>query len=63
VSDHELVLDATEDAQRILAEYLEPGPRRNPDATMHMLVTILGRRDVVAAVNRLRAGSGLRVVK
>jgi hypothetical protein len=29
VSDLELVLGAVEDAQRILAEYIEPSPRRN----------------------------------
>jgi len=63
VSDQDLILDAVEDAQRILAEYLEPSSRRNPDATISMLVTLLRRRDVVAAVARLRAGRALRVVK
>jgi len=61
VSDQDLILDAVEDAQRILAEYLES--RWNPDATISMLVTLLRRRDVVAAVARLRAGRALRVVK
>ena len=63
VSDQDLILDAVEDAQRILAEYLEPSSRRNPDATISMLVTLLRRRDVVAAVARLRGRRGLRVVK
>jgi hypothetical protein len=63
VSDQDLILDAVEDAQRILAEYLEPSSRRNPDATISMLVTLLRRRDVVAAVARLRARRALRVVK
>ena len=61
--DLELVLDAVEDARRVLAEYLEPGPRRPPDTTISMLVTLLGRHDVVAATKRLLTGPDLRVVK
>jgi hypothetical protein len=63
VSDQDLLLDAVEEAQRVLAEYVDPGSRRNADATINMLMFLLGRRDVVAAVDRLRAGYGLRVVK
>ena len=62
MSDRNLVLDAIEEAQRILAEHIEP-ERRNPEATINMLLFLLDRRDVVAAVRRLRAGYGLRVVK
>ena len=62
MSDRDLVLDAVEGAQRILAEHIEP-ERRNPEATINMLLFLLDRRDVVAAVRRLRAGYGLRVVK
>jgi hypothetical protein len=62
VSDLELVLDAVEGARRVLDEYLEPGPRRPPDITIDILVTLLGRHDVVAATKRLRTGSDLRVV-
>ena len=63
VSDQDLVLDAVQEAQRILAEYAEAGPRRNPDETINMLLYLLDRRDVVAAVSRLRARHGLHVVK
>jgi hypothetical protein len=63
VSDLKLVLDAIEDARRVLAEYLEPGPRRPPDTSISMLVTLLGRHDVVAATKRLLTGPDLRVVK
>jgi hypothetical protein len=62
VSDQDLVLDAVQEAQRILAEYAEAGPRRTPDETINMLLYLLDRRDVVAAVGRLRA-HGLHVVK
>ena len=63
MSDQNLVLDALEEAQRILAEHIEPTSRRNPEATINMLLFLLGRRDVEAAAKRLRAGYGLRVVK
>jgi hypothetical protein len=63
MSDQDLVLDAVEEAQRILAEYVQPGPRRNPDETINMLLFVLDRRDVIAAINRLRSGYGLQVVK
>ena len=53
MSDRDLVLDAIEEAQRILAEHIEP-ERRNPEATINMLLFLLDRRDVVAAVRRLR---------
>ena len=51
MSDQDLVLDAIEDAQRILAEHIEPP------------LFLLDRREVAAAMKRLRAGYGLRVVK
>jgi len=62
VSDQDLVLDAVEEARRVLVEYAQ-GPRRNPDETINMLLFLLDRADVVAAAKRLRAGFGLRVVK
>ncbi len=61
--DRDLVLDAIEDAQRILAAHIEPGSHRSPETTITMLVCLLDRHEVVAAVKRLCAGYGLRVVK
>ena len=63
MQDRDLVLDANEDAQRILAEHIEPASLRNPETTINMLLFLLYRREVVAAVRRLRDGYGLRVVK
>jgi hypothetical protein len=63
VSDQDLLLDAVEDAQRILAEYVNPSSGRSAEAAINMLLFLLDRRDVAAAVRRLRAGCGLRVVK
>lgn len=61
--DQDLVLDAVEEAQRVLLEYAQAGPCRSPDETINMLLFLLDRTDVVAAVKRLRAGFGLRVVQ
>ena len=36
--DQDLVLDAIEDAQRILADHIEPGSHRPPETTINMLV-------------------------
>jgi hypothetical protein len=62
MTDRELVIQTVEEAQRILAEYIEPG-RRDAVATVNALLEVLGRRRVVAALNRLKAGYGLHVVK
>jgi hypothetical protein len=61
-ADRQLILDAIEQAQRILAGYVEPGPR-NPDGTIEQLISALARPELVAAVQRVRAGYGVRVVK
>ena len=53
MSDQDLILDAFEDAQGILADYIDPTSRRNLDKR---LLFLLDRRNVVA-------GNGLRVVK
>jgi hypothetical protein len=42
---------------------LNPHSRRNAGATVNMLLFLLERRDAVAAVDRLRSGYGLWVVK
>ena len=61
-ADQRLILDAVDKAQRILAKYVEPGPR-NPEGTIEDLKSALARPELVAAVERVRAGYGLRVVK
>ena len=61
MTDREVVIQAIEEAQRILAEYIEPG--RDAVVTVKALLNVLGRRDVVVALNRLKAGYGLYIVK
>jgi len=65
MTDREVVIQAIEEAQRILAEYIGPG-RRGAVATVKALLDVLDvldRREVVAALNRLKAGYGLYAVK
>jgi hypothetical protein len=65
MTDREVVIQAFEEAQRILAEYIEPG-RGGAVATVKVLLDVLNvldRREVVAALNRLKPGHGLHVVK
>jgi hypothetical protein len=61
-ADEQLILDAIEQAQRILAGYVEPGPR-NPEGTIEALREALAGPQLVDAVKRVRAGYGLKVVK
>jgi hypothetical protein len=61
-ADQQLILDAVDKAQRILADHIEPGPR-NPEGTIQELREALAHPEIVAAVQRVRAGYGLRVVK
>jgi hypothetical protein len=63
MSDQDLVLDALERAQRILAGCCEPSALSRPEHTIYQLRLVLDRQDLAAAQARLRAGYGLRVVK
>jgi hypothetical protein len=62
MTDQEIVLRALTELQLIAADYIEPGPR-DAQITMQVMLSILNRRDVVAAAIRLSKGYGLRVVK
>jgi hypothetical protein len=53
MTDQELVLQAVNEAQRILEEYLEPRPQDN-EHILAELVEILERPDLVVAVTRLQ---------
>lgn len=60
--DQEVVNAALRDATRILAEYLEPGPR-NDRETIQKLLEVLDNQKVAAALDRLLKGYGVKVVK
>jgi hypothetical protein len=63
MTDQEVVLDALEQAQRILAEHMEPVPLLRPEFTINRLLRVLDRRDLALAQERLKARCGLRLVK
>jgi len=58
VSDQDFILDAIEDAQRILAEPIQPKSRRNPEAAVNRFLFLLDRRDLVAALRSGAPGTG-----
>lgn len=62
-TDRDLIIEAVEEAQRVLAEYLEPGALRSAAGTIHRLVTVLDRPELVGAIERMKASRGLRLVK
>ncbi|MET3840433.1 hypothetical protein [Bradyrhizobium sp. OAE829] len=61
-TDRDLVVDAMEEAQRILAEHFAPGALHHPASTIHRLVMVLDRPDLTAALKRMKARNGLRTV-
>jgi hypothetical protein len=56
MTDREIVLKALEDAQKILADYLEPGMPRNPEFTIERLMLTLDNDDLADAQRRLSEG-------
>lgn len=62
MTDQEMLIKAVEDARSVLANYIEPGPR-NPHAAIHSLSGILCQPGLSEAIDRLKSGYGLRVVK
>jgi hypothetical protein len=62
MSDQQLLITALHDAGRVIAEYLEPGPR-DADKTIQQLISIIERQDLAASMRRLEVGHGLRLVK
>jgi hypothetical protein len=53
MTDQQLVLQAVNEAQRLLEQYLEPRPH-NDERIFDELVAVLERPDLVVAVSRLQ---------
>jgi hypothetical protein len=53
MTDQQLVLQAVNEAQRVLEEYLEPRPQNN-ERILVELVEVLEQPDLVVAVSRLQ---------
>jgi hypothetical protein len=60
-SDQDTVLQAMDDARRILGEYSSPHPR-DATFTLHRLIAILDRAEVVQALDRMKRRRNLRLV-
>jgi hypothetical protein len=62
MTDQQLTLQAINEAQLILEEYLRPQPQDN-ERILDKLVEVLERPDLVVAVSRLQQQSSLSVRK
>jgi hypothetical protein len=54
MTDQQLALQAINEAQLILEEYLRPRPQNNNEFILDKLVEVLERPDLVVAVSRLQ---------
>jgi hypothetical protein len=63
MKDHDLVLNALNEAALIVGDYLEPGHSRDPVATINRLMEVLDDQNLAAAIKRMEKGYGLKVVK
>jgi hypothetical protein len=62
-TDQETVLRAMEDARRVLGEYIAPGGPRDATRTVHRLIAVLDRDEVVHALDRMKRRRTLRLVE
>jgi hypothetical protein len=60
--DEDTVLNAMEDARRILGEYNAPRPR-DATQTVHRLLTVLDKEEVVRALDRMKRRRTMRLVE
>jgi hypothetical protein len=61
MTDEELIVYAMREAQLVLAQHIERGPR-DAEETLALLLETLDRQDVVKATDRLCRGYGLRPI-
>jgi hypothetical protein len=63
MKDQAIVLTALNEAASIIGGHLEPGPPRDPAATIKRLIDVLDSQELAAAIKRLENGVWLRVVE
>ena len=61
-TDQDAVLQAVEDARRILREYIVPGPQ-DATRTVHRLIAVLDRDELVNALDRMKKRRTIRLVE
>jgi hypothetical protein len=62
MTDEELLIYAMREAQLVLAQHIDHGPR-DAEETIAQLLEIIDRQDVVKATDRLCRGYGLKPIK
>ncbi|NOJ47818.1 hypothetical protein [Bradyrhizobium archetypum] len=60
--DQDVVLQSMEDARRILGEYIALRPN-DATRTVHRLIAVLDREEVVHALNRMKLRRTIRLVE
>jgi hypothetical protein len=63
MNDQAKIQIALSQAALIIADHLEPGPPRDPLATIKRLIEVLDNPELAAAIKRTERGHGLKVVK
>jgi hypothetical protein len=59
IADQNLTIKAVREAQLIMSNYIEPGPKC-AETTVEKLLDVLDRDEIVEAVDRLEDANGLR---
>jgi len=63
MTDVQTLIAAVEKAGGIIADHIEPGRARDPEQTINRLIAVLDTQGVAGAIERLKKGFGLRVVR
>jgi hypothetical protein len=63
MTDQQILIEAIERAGVVIAEHIDPRITSDPEQTINRLIAVLDTQDVAAAIARLKAGFGLKVVK
>jgi hypothetical protein len=63
MKDHDVVLNALNEAALIIGDYLEPGIPRDPVATINRLIEVLDNQKLAAAMERIDKRDSLKVAK
>lgn len=61
MTDQEIVLQAVHEVRVILGAYIEPG-ERDPERALNNILGVIGRDDLVAAVERLDRRNAIQLV-
>jgi hypothetical protein len=63
MTDQQILIQAIERAGVVIADHIEPGHAGDPEQTINRLIAVLDTQEVAGAIERLKLGFGLKVVK